>query len=1101
MDSRVVVGAVLLVVLFGGATAVVDADGDGLSSASELGGTDPFSADTDGDGLDDGRERDLGTDPTAADTDGDGLNDGRERDRGTNATAADTDDDGFEDGPEIDRGTNATVPDTDGDGLQDGRETQLGTDPTAADGDGDGLQDDREVDLDTEPGVADTDGDGLDDGEEVVRGSDPTAVDTDGDTIQDGRELDIGTDPTAADTDDDGLDDARERDLGTDPTVADTDGDRLNDGQERDRGTNATVTDTDGDGLQDGIEVFFRPVTDPTDPDTDGDGLDDGRERDLETRATNGDTDGDGLEDGRELAMRTSPTRADTDGDGADDSIELDEDTNPVSADPDGDGLNGREEATLGTVPTQADSDGDGIDDDRELDIGTDPIETDTDGDGIGDGVERNPPAVLPGADPLRKNIYIEVDRMPGERLPRDEAQRVVSLFADAPVENPDGSTGIEVHIVYDEEIPAAEVVHLNEHDGEYNDADDLRDEHFDRAGKGYHYAVMVSDAKLDGEDVSGAAEPTVMLVESSDLAFVTGSLFMHELGHSLGLLPGTYEGIDSTTVPFDTYHSRMNYNSPSTFYGYSADNKSGRGFDDWEYIEDEMATPRATALEPVSPNRTANGTADGTINGTDGGAATTPQTGTADGATRRQTGAAAATRTIVANYRFALTPETPGEVAVRLRFDLPDDVTSFSAALPEGTTVRSTTGFEQTGDGSFAWDGDTAAPSITFDWSVGAEAVDSDASESVDTGSWALLTRPDVDTRWRYVNAPLDFRVEMAAEGEGIAAGRITYLGPHTVERVATPDQTIRIVKPAALDGVDPLVPDVLEHAARGLDIGARSPQVTAFVVPETVQFPGYSGVEYRHAFWIRAGERVAVADNLWVHEYVHARQDYRPSEAMEWIDEGAADYYAALVTLRAGYISFERFHNFVGFAYWGDAVLTERDEYPTPTVEYSKGRVVVAALDVRIRRATDGERTFAAVYRRMNRHQGKLTYRDFRRIVVDVGNASLGPWLDEHVDGPGLPSVPSDPTVWGLEPTTTSPTTATTTRSTTTDRSGPTTTDGVGLTTTGPTTTDRDATTGSTEAGSGADGETTTTPGAGFAVPGALLAVAALTWLLGRE
>lgn len=56
----------------------LDPDDDGLTSRQETTGeprSDPFTADTDGDGLNDSRERDVGTDPTRVDTDGDGPND------------------------------------------------------------------------------------------------------------------------------------------------------------------------------------------------------------------------------------------------------------------------------------------------------------------------------------------------------------------------------------------------------------------------------------------------------------------------------------------------------------------------------------------------------------------------------------------------------------------------------------------------------------------------------------------------------------------------------------------------------------------------------------------------------------------------------------------------------------------------------------------------------------------------------------------------------------------------------------------------------------------------------------------------------------------
>ena len=56
-----------------------DSDGDGLSDIREAElGTDPNNADSDGDGINDGDEVALGTDPNNTDTDGDGVSDGEE---------------------------------------------------------------------------------------------------------------------------------------------------------------------------------------------------------------------------------------------------------------------------------------------------------------------------------------------------------------------------------------------------------------------------------------------------------------------------------------------------------------------------------------------------------------------------------------------------------------------------------------------------------------------------------------------------------------------------------------------------------------------------------------------------------------------------------------------------------------------------------------------------------------------------------------------------------------------------------------------------------------------------------------------------------------
>lgn len=205
------------------ATKAGDPDDDGLSNADEVAAcTDMATADTDGDGLDDGQEVNThDTDPTAVDSDGDGLGDAAEVTK---------------------HGTNPTAPDTDGDGLSDGREVNVvRTNPTETDTDGDGLSDGQEVStLETDPRVADTDEDGLTDGEEVnIHETDPTSRDTDGDGLTDAAEVRRHeTNPTKADTDGDGLGDGVElSDYRTNPTVADTDGDGVDDGTEVQRGT------------------------------------------------------------------------------------------------------------------------------------------------------------------------------------------------------------------------------------------------------------------------------------------------------------------------------------------------------------------------------------------------------------------------------------------------------------------------------------------------------------------------------------------------------------------------------------------------------------------------------------------------------------------------------------------------------------------------------------------------------------------------------------------------------------------------------------------------------------------------------------------------
>lgn len=113
---------------------IVDGDADGTATA-DAGAYEFVTSDSDGDGLDDVVEIQIGTDPLNPDTDGDGLLDGTEVDSAAGSGCPDPLD--F---------------DSDGDGLSDGDEVLFGTSPCLTDTDGDGVSDLNDP-TPTEPGV------------------------------------------------------------------------------------------------------------------------------------------------------------------------------------------------------------------------------------------------------------------------------------------------------------------------------------------------------------------------------------------------------------------------------------------------------------------------------------------------------------------------------------------------------------------------------------------------------------------------------------------------------------------------------------------------------------------------------------------------------------------------------------------------------------------------------------------------------------------------------------------------------------------------------------------------------------------------------------
>ncbi|MCS6771490.1 MAG: S8 family serine peptidase [Kiritimatiellae bacterium] len=275
------------------------------------------------------------------------------------------------------------VVDTDADGMWDGFEAAYGLSTIAK----------LDV-IEHARGVEDPDADGLTNIREflgvnnladALDSSNPTLADTDGDFIPDGWEYTYGFNPL-------------------DPTDAfeDPDGDGLVNLGEYLSGANPTLRDTDADGLPDFEEVVVY-LSDPLDNDTDGDGLLDGQEvwdKNLDgiqdggffPMWAGGDLDGDGLMDG--------PTDWDTDGDGMPDGFEVldrygnlrNPSLNPYDPtdgdeDADGDGLTNLQEylirdALYGNNPIVF-----GLPN-VIWDYSTDPFDADSDNDGMPDGFE-----------------------------------------------------------------------------------------------------------------------------------------------------------------------------------------------------------------------------------------------------------------------------------------------------------------------------------------------------------------------------------------------------------------------------------------------------------------------------------------------------------------------------------------------------------------------------------------------------------------------------------------------------------------------------------------------------------------------------------------
>jgi hypothetical protein len=202
----------------------------------------------------------------------------------------------------------------------------------------------------------------------------------------------------------------------------------------------------------------------------------------------------------------------------------------------------------------------------------------------------------LPGANPKRKTVFVEVDYMQGHQPAGGTLSDVVRAFADAPVGNLDGSTGVDLYAQLGEAVPDVPQLLFTASPGDLNDFWDLKSGtattgqpacahgYFGTAGERndddcalllaakalvYRYALFADDQALH-KGSSGVSEqgpsndfmvtlggwhPEWIIAAGGQEAAEAGT-FMHELGHTLGLDHGGGDTINCKP----NYLSVMNY-------------------------------------------------------------------------------------------------------------------------------------------------------------------------------------------------------------------------------------------------------------------------------------------------------------------------------------------------------------------------------------------------------------------------------------------------------------------------------------------------------------------------------------------------------------
>ncbi|GAB3689605.1 hypothetical protein GCM10028857_25140 [Salinarchaeum chitinilyticum] len=351
------------------------------------------------------------------------------------------------------------------------------------------------------------------------------------------------------------------------------------------------------------------------------------------------------------------------------------------------------------------------------------------------------------------------------------------------------------------------------------------------------------------------------------------------------------------------------------------------------------------------------------------------------------------------------------GVVDLAIVYEIPESVSklAFWIERPQ-VSVVATDGFASSDVGDYTWQGQVEGPAFEWDGTgdratvVLRQPLDATpATYGAGTDDSALCLRPRTHTRWRYRGTEPQIERAADVQGTGVAGEQFAFLGEHevaerrvehetagcrvehdpdgfgsdldasrsgqgTTEGREAPTETLRLVVPdaAELAAGRERVLDSLVAASERLGGGGRNDVVTVFVAPTTGVSWAHRGLSLGPDARVNDTAPIAAPTNIWVHEYVHTRQDREAvTPATEWLLEATAEYYAVTQAFERGEIGFDAYRTVLDRGAGGehaDAILADPATW-TGDAQYRKGALVVAALDRRIRAATGGAATFQAV------------------------------------------------------------------------------------------------------------------------------------------
>jgi PKD repeat protein len=342
------------------------------------------------------------------------------------------------------------------------------------------------------------------------------------------------------------------------------------------------------------------------------------------------------------------------------------------------------------------------------------------------------------------------------------------------------------------------------------------------------------------------------------------------------------------------------------------------------------------------------------------------------------------------------------GRVRVELGYHIGSEIARLQIAVQESIELVGLDGFSAVEDqqNTYAWDQETTQPSITISRNGDRSVQPFGGLDYTRTDEWLLTNPVPTYVQWWATNPDsIERHTVIQSPENGYEGQEMLYVGNYEQFQFESAREQFTVIVTGATTNVSvERLETALRVSSEMFDVGARSDDVTAFVVTDPVRT---GGLARGPDFWVHESGLAPPRTTLW-HEYVHTRQAYEPGESVEWTIEGSAEYYAKLLALRQGQIQYHDYHASLskGDESYPDVVLGDSETWKGTRGDYRVGSLALATLDGKIREESGGSGTLEDVFRRMNRHDGDLTAEIFEGFVGETAGTSLDDFFESHVD-----------------------------------------------------------------------------------------------------